>query len=317
MEFMNYNFGHDEWHNSTHALNKTIWSHDPHSYWCSPISFGPVAVPLDGQPTQPVDAKTLTYTARFKASAAYLKTLFPTEAFRFARPGTVGEISFNYTEVEVTTGSGCKHSSVGLSLHGVEYHKVDGSKVVGSFLVVLFESSDDPQSASPVDLGLPKVYCNIEAVKNDNTLIVTCSSAGNTFLELSYEELKPVCETKIVSEEAPVDCSKPGSSGSPGPLVEEGTLWYRYVPTVGGFGKADAAYPVFAASASPRTPEKAQYIETGTGCNIKFLPGDWEGFSVVRHVVKGLTEISLYEAVRVTVEKVDGNQDYRKASKIE
>ncbi|KFA70907.1 hypothetical protein S40288_10148, partial [Stachybotrys chartarum IBT 40288] len=317
MEFMNYNFGHDEWHNSTHALNKVIWSQDPHSYWSSPISFGPVVVPSEGQPTQPVDAKSLTYTARFKASAAYLKTLFPTEAFRFARPGTVGEISFNFTEVEASTGSGCKRSSLGLSLHGVEYQKVGGSKVVGSFLVVLFESSDYPQSSSPVELGLPKVYCNIQAVKNDKALNVTCSSAGKTFLELNYEGLEPIGETNIVSGEASIECIKPGPSGPPKPLVEEGTLWYRSVPTVGGSGKADAAYPVFAASVSPGTPEKPQYVETGTGCDIKFLPADWEGFSVIRHIAKGLAEISLYEAVRVTVEKVDGNQDYRTALKIE
>ncbi|KAL2135111.1 hypothetical protein VTI74DRAFT_9704 [Chaetomium olivicolor] len=304
MDFMNYNFGHDEWHNSTRVLREHLWTRNGLVRWRSPLSFGPMPSPRQdhfGQPIPSNDSKFTTYSVRFRSSATYLKTLFPTDAFGFASPGTVAEASFRCTELQNMRwlgGGGYKY--LGLWIHGVQYTRKDGSKVHGSFLVVLLESLADPIVTGREELGMPKLFCdiNIETAADGKaaTTKIQASWRGQTFLRIHMDEL----EEATSDQPSAIDVSAPPNGSSPpGPpriLEEEGTIFYRYVPAVAR--KVERAY---------RSQQSA----------LEFMEGDWKNLPTLHQIAAGFAEIPIYGIVEAKTEQGVGVDDLSHAERVE
>ncbi|SPQ25596.1 acde7633-ccef-48d4-adfa-3a9f8766258e [Thermothielavioides terrestris] len=165
MEFRDYNFGHDEWHHSTHMLRKHLWSRHGPVRLRAPLSFGPMPSPRQdhfGRAIPAHDSAFTTCSVRLRSSATYLRTLFPSPAFGFVAPGTVAEATLRCTELrDMRWLGGGGYRFVGLWVHGVQYVKKDGGRVVGSFLVVLMESLADAVTTGREELGMPKVFCDV------------------------------------------------------------------------------------------------------------------------------------------------------------
>ena len=323
---MNYNFGHDEWHNSTRALKEHLWSRNGPVCWRSPLSFGPMPSPRQdhyGRPIPAQDSRFMTYSIRFRSSATYLRTLFPTPEFSFASPGTVAEASFRCTELrEMGWLGGGGYKYLGLWIHGVQYTRKDESKVHGSLLVVLLESLADPIITGREELGMPKLFCDIDitkAAEKRDSARVECSWRGQTFLRLSMDGLAEEnthngqLQTNGNGTEAP-------SHGPPGPPKpkEEGTIFYRYVPAVGKPGEADAAYAVLIrdgnGSSTPRLVEKTHRSEES---KLEFMEGDSKSLPTLHHVAAGFAEIPVYGVIETKMEDGVGVDDLRNADRIE
>ncbi|KAH7258472.1 hypothetical protein B0J15DRAFT_535498 [Fusarium solani] len=289
MEFMGYNFSHDEWHNSTRALKELLWSRNGGVYWRSPVSFGPMPSPRQdhyGRPIPSQDSRFTTYKLRFKTSATHLKTLLPTPAFSFYQPGTIAEASFQCTELkDLKWLGGGGYNFFGLWIHGVQYEKKDGSKLRGSFLAVLLESLTDPIVTGREELGMPKIYCDIDVEKQDSTASIRCSWRGATFVEMA--------------------------------LNEEGLLVYRYVPAVGNPGVADAAYPVFLQNGLANNPPEVDKVTVGSGGGLVFTEGNWENLPTLHHIAAGFSEIPVYDIVESKVEEGHGVDDLAHARRVE
>jgi hypothetical protein len=326
MEFMNYNFGHDEWHNSTRALKEHLWSRNGPVRWRSPLSFGPMPSPRQdhyGRPIPAQDSHFTTYSIRFRSSATYLKTLFPAPEFSFSSPGTVAEASFRCTELremEWLGGGGYKY--LGLWIHGVQYTRKDESKVHGSLLVVLLESLADPIITGREELGMPKLFCDIditEAKEKQGSARIACSWRGQTFLRLSMDGLAEEraengqLQTNGNGAEAP----GPNARGPPKPK-EEGTIFYRYVPAVGKPGEADAAYAVLIRdgndASTPRVVEKTCRSQES---QLEFMEGDWKSLPTLHNVAAGFAEIPVYGVVEAKMEHGAGVDDLKNAERIE
>ncbi|KAI9149641.1 FAD-dependent monooxygenase OpS4 [Paramyrothecium foliicola] len=335
LKFMNYNFNHNEYSHSKHALNKLLWSQNSNARWSSPISFGPVLRPNDVHDAGPKHGSTSTeYTIRFKSSATYLKTLFPTDAYSFVTPGTIAQASFKYRETVRADRYGLRTlRMLSLNLHHVQYKKANGEVVVGSFLAVLFASGDRTHDElSP--LGLPLVNCNLQSAKLGKTLHVVGDWAGQTFLRLGIEGLNPFLDISQPSDieshgsegitpngikpvngtaTAPEAAESP-SRGPPKIPKEEGMLWYKYSPTVGEPGITDAAYNVFAPFAAL---DRVKALEEGSGGFVEVFEGSWESLPTLHHVTKGLAQIPLYSIVQSKSEAIHGADNMSKARKLE
>ncbi|MBE3046351.1 acetoacetate decarboxylase family protein [Candidatus Bathyarchaeota archaeon] len=247
---------------------------------------------------------------RFKTSATYLRTLFPTPSFRFASPATVAQASFQCTQLdglEWLGGRGYNH--FGLWIHGVEYVRKDGSTVSGSFLPIMFEDLADPIVTGREELGMPKAFCDIDVAKRGGSTTVNCSWRGTSFASMVLEGL----------EEAPDKPNTNGANGHgmpPGP-PDNGLLVYRYVPAVGKPGIADAEYPVFVSNdgaTTQRVVEKTHRAATGS---VKIQRGDWDSLPTLHHIVSGLAEVPVYEVLEAKTEVGRGVEDLSQAKRVE
>ncbi|KAH6844537.1 hypothetical protein B0I37DRAFT_398203 [Chaetomium sp. MPI-CAGE-AT-0009] len=321
MEFMHYNFGHDEWDNSTRALKEHLWSRNGPVRWRPPLSFGPMPSPRQdhlGRSIPAHDSHFTTYSVRFRTSATYLKTWFPTPEFSFSSPGTVAEASFRCTELRDMKwlgGGGYKY--LGLWIHGVQYTRKDGSKVHGSFLVVLLESLADPIITGRDELGMPKVFSDIDINSPEGSaegsVNIECSWRGQRFLRLHLDDLK----------EGAVDKPEPAPEGPINPHAppkpkDEGTMFYRYVPAVGKPGEADAAYAVLIREGNESaTSRVVQRTCRSRSSRLEFTEGDWDSLPTLHHIAAGFAELPVYGVVEAKTEEGTGVDDLANAERIE
>lgn len=309
MEFLHYNYGHDEWHASKQALRAHLAS-ETGAIRRQPLSFGPHVSPRQNHHGRPFDSRQTTFathSVRFRTSATYLRTLFPTASFRFAAPGTVAEATFLCTQLDrLGWLGGGGYNFFGLWIHGVEYLRKDGGSTVGgSFLPVLFEDLADPIVTGREELGMPKVFCDIDVTKSGGSTSINCSWRGTQFVSMVLEGLT----------------EDDGGSGEklgkvPGPQ-EDGLLTYRYMPTVGHRGVADAEYPVFIGNDGSTTERVVEKRLRGEKGRVEVQTGDEASLPTLHHIVAGLAEIPIYEVLDVRTEEGRGVEDLSQAVKFE
>ena len=309
MEFVAYNYGHDEWHASTHALKKHLRSLTP-TILRQPLSFGPHVSPRQnhhGRPFLSTHTKFTTHSVRFKTSATFLRTLFPTPSFRFSSPGTVAEASFQCTQLNGLDWLGGRgYNYFGLWIHGVEYVKKDGSLASGSFLPILLENLADPIITGREELGMPKVFCDIEVEERRDETTVRCSWRGTNFATMTLESFSN-SGAKVADE--------PGQKPSGPP--DNGLLVYRYIPAVGQPGVADAEYPVFIDKHLANTERVVEKTQRASAGKIEVQARDWDSLPTLHHITAALAEVPVYEVLEAKTEEGRGVEDLSQARRLE
>lgn len=332
MEFTKYNYGFSEWHNSTRALKEHLWAKSGPTYLRQPLSFGPMTSPRQdhyGRLIPSDKSRYTTHSLRFRTSATYLQTLFPTKAFSFASAGTVAEASFQCTQLdEMGWLGGGGYNYFGLWIHGVQYEKKDGSKIVGSFLPVLLENLSDPITTGREEIGMPKLYCEINVTRDETSSRVTCGWRDAKFLTMALDNLSDIAKENDANGgsdgQTPAPLIGPptgppnGPPGGPPPKpVEEGLLVYKYVPAVGKKGIADAEYAVFIPSKTATTTRIADMtVRSATG-TIEADAGDWETLPTLHHIAEGLAEVPIYGVIEAKIEEGHGVEDLSQAERVE
>lgn len=316
MAYTAYNFGHDEFHNSENAFKRWKWSLKPNMYWRMPTAFGPFPGPRQdayGRSLQEGLQRTFsTVSVKFKTSRTYLETLFPNSSFRFKSPSSVCQASISMTELDNMAwlgGNGYRH--IGLYIHGVEYVKKDGSTIPGTYMPVLFESLTDPIVSGREELGMPKLFCDVDVHRRGGSVRVAASWRGAKFIDLAVTDLK---EDDPASE-----------AGTIGGEADHGILVYRYIPAVGRPGVADAEYAVVVPHAEEepkatvkkvlRAPVGGQGKKAGAKIDIDGL--DWEALPTLHHVAGALAQVPIYEIVSAKVVEGTGVPDVSAARRIE
>ncbi|KAF4625093.1 hypothetical protein G7Y89_g13079 [Cudoniella acicularis] len=302
MEYTNYNFGHDEWDNSTNIFTKWLRAKNPGVYWRSPVAFGPSPGPRQdilGKDQPSLQQTFVTASIKFKTSRTFLQNLFPTASFKFQSHGTVAYASFSVTTLgNMTWLGGGGYNHFGLYIHGVTYTKADGSVINGTYMPVLFENLADPIITGRDELGMPKIYCAIDTHRRKHGYHMSAGWQGAKFCDFHLEGLEEV------------DAS--GTKGTIGGEDDEGILVYRYVPKVGIRGEADVEYPVVVPhkEESKKVPSTVKSVSVAKKASIKFDKLDQEALPTVHYVVSVLADIPCYEVVSAKV--VEG--DFRSAS---
>ncbi|EMD91234.1 hypothetical protein COCC4DRAFT_45853 [Bipolaris maydis ATCC 48331] len=293
--FTNYNFGHDEWDNSTQKFREWQWSRMAKPYWRMPIAFGPMPGPRQTHLGVPRDGNNSTFTTasiKFKTSRTVLQNLFPPgrPGWSFKSPGTVAYASFSQTTLngmEWLGGSGYKH--IGLYVHGVEYVKKDGTVLRGSYLPILFESLTDPIVSGREELGMPKLYTSVDVYRRSTSYRIRTGWEGSfwgDFLLEGLTEIEPATEMGSISGEA-----------------DDGILAYRYMPKVGYENKSIAAdeHVVWDSFSAATTTPKPNRLFKATKAKFSIDPLNWEQLPTLHHVISRLAELPVYEVVDAKV----------------
>jgi hypothetical protein len=313
MAYTNHNFGHDELDHAANVFKRWKWAKKPDMYWRMPIAFGPFPGPRqDGYGRRRLaDGPTREFTTvsiKFKTSRTYLETLFPTTQFRFKNAATVATASFSVTRLDKMAwlgGQGYTH--LGLYIHGVQYVKKDGSVINGTHMPILFESLTDPIVSGREELGMPKLFCDIEMHDRASSARVTASWRGATFAELTLPNLKaddPATEHGTIGGEA-----------------DYGILVYRYIPAVGAPGKADAEYACVVPHDEDAKvqPAKVHAVSRSPpeGASIKIHALDWDALPTLHHVSSALSQVPIYEVLSAKVVRGTGVPDVSACRRIE
>lgn len=235
-----------------------------------------------------------------------MQNLFPSQSFAFKSPGTVAFASISQTtlgKMEWLGGSGYKH--FGLYLHGVRYTKKDGTTIDGTYMPLLFESLTDPIVSGRDELGMPKVFCDVDIRRRKSTYRVRTSWQGSMFGKFNLDELE---EADPASE-----------AGTIGGESDYGIMAYKYSPAVGERGKADAAY----ATVVPHAEESMVVPSKVTGmwkCNnpsFEFDSLTQQDLPTLHHIVSTLEKIPVYEYVSAKVVEGHGVPDVSSCRRIE
>ncbi|KAH0345428.1 FAD/NAD(P)-binding domain-containing protein, partial [Aureobasidium melanogenum] len=310
MEYVNYNFGHDEFDSATGIYNRWRWAKQPEIYWRMPVSFGPSPGPRQALYTnQPQPARHSTFTTasiKFKTSRTFLQNLLPTESFQFKDPGTIAYASFSQTtlgKMEWLGGSGYRH--FGMYIHGVRYTKQNGETVDGTYLPLLFESLTDPIVSGRDELGMPKVFCDVDVRHRENSYRVRTSWQGSMFGKFNLDELE--------------EADPAAEAGTIGGEADYGILTYKYSPAVGERGKADAAYAVVVphAEESKVVPSKVTKLWKSKKPNFQFDALTQQDLPTLHHIVSKLVQTPVYEFVSGKVVMGYGVPDVSAARRIE
>ena len=309
--FTNYNFGHDEFDNSTQKLREWTWNRIPNPYWRMPIAFGPMPGPRQTHLGVPRDGTKSTFTTasiKFKTSRTVLQNLFPPgrKGWRFTSQDTVAYASFSQTtlgRMEWLGGSGYRH--IGLYVHGVEYAKEDGSVVQGTYLPILFESLTDPIVSGREELGMPKLYTSVDVYRRSSSYRIRTGWEGalwGNFLLEDLVEVDPSTTTGALSGEA-----------------DAGILAYKYIPKTGRENKNVAAeeYAIFDPFSKAVPTPKPHRVYTTKKASIEIDPLDWEQLPTLHHVISRLAEVPVFEIVGAKVVEGTGVPDVSGAAPIE
>lgn len=309
MAYTAYNFGHDEWDNSTNEFKKWQRAKNPNVYWRAPVAFGPSPGPRQdvwGRPRPSLHQTFVTASIKFKTSRTFLQNLFPTESFTFKSPGTVAYASFSTTTLgKMSWLGGGGYNHFGLYIHGVQYKKKDGSTIDGTYMPILFESLTDPIVTGRDELGMPKLYCAIDIHRREKSYRMQASWQGAKFADFNLEGLEAV--------------DHKSEQGTIGGESDYGIIVYRYIPAVGERGKSDVEYPVVVphAEESKVVPSTVHSVVKAQKSNVTFDKMDWDALPTLHHIVDVLADIPIYEVVGAKVVEGTGVPDVSSARRVE
>ncbi|TKA71983.1 hypothetical protein B0A55_06986 [Friedmanniomyces simplex] len=162
---------------------------------------------------------------------------------------------------------------------------------------------------------MPKLFADIDVRESENkSSEISLSWRGTTFGTFSISGLtkvEPVANG--VHESEPVQ----GGPGPPPPPPEQGTFHYRYVPSVGEPGKADAEYPVFV----PK-PEAAEGTEAPNSfatktASISLQAKDWQTLPTLHHIADWLAAMPVYGVEEAKLVRSTGVSDLSGARRLE
>lgn len=310
MAYTAYNFGHCEVDNSANVFKRYLWSKKKDLYWRMPIGFGPFPGPRQDYLGRPQGGKStrtfVTASVKFKTSRTYLETLFPTSSYSFSSPSTVCTASISITTLgNMSWLGGGGYNHCGLYIHGVKYTKRDGTVIKGTHLPVLFESLTDPIVSGRDELGMNKIFCDIDIDRSTDSYRARCSWRGAEFLDFELPNLQaddPATEHGTIGGEA-----------------DYGILTYKYIPAVGEPGKADVEYPCVVPHEEDNktAPATVKAVARSASPSIKFDAKDWESLPTLHHVTSGLAKIPIYEILSAKVVEGTGVPDVSACRRIE
>lgn len=259
------------------------------------MAFGPMPGPrqdFEGHPRNGQLARFVSTSIKIKTSRTVLQSLLPIgKGWSFASPATVATCSFTqmtYSNLDWLAGGG--YSWLGLYIDGVV---CPGGK--GVYLPVLFENLADPIVSGREELGMPKVYSEIDVKRNGSSSTIKASWRRHEWCAVEVDDL----EEGVVKSEG----------------GGEGLIFQRHIPAVGGKG-VDADHPVFVPFKDATTKPKVERVWRGSSAKIAFDAGDWHRLPTLHHIVERLAEIPVYQVLETKVEEGTGVDDVAAAIRI-
>jgi len=298
-----FNFGHDEYDNSTQKLREWKWTKQPASYWTMPIAFGPMPGPrqsFEGKPRDLSESTTITSSITFKTSRTMLQNFFPpgSKQFSFTSPGTVAFASISQVTLDGLEWLGGKgYDFIRIQIHGVTYIGKDGKTIQGTYVPVLWENLTDSILSGREELGMPKLYSEIVETRHKTTQIVQTSWRGAKWGYFEWIDL----------EEVDKDVSSHSKLGFE---LGEGILMQRYIPSVGRDkrGISETEYTVFEQFPSSLNSKITRILKSKKGY-VSIEPQNWTTLPTQHHIIARLADIPIFEVVDARIVEAVGISD--------
>jgi hypothetical protein len=170
--------------------------------------------------------------------------------------------------------------------------------VNGMYLACIMENLCDPIITGRDELGMPKVYSEIERTRGRSTQIVTTSWRGAQWGSFEWAGL----------EEVPQD-ERQGMMG--GPDAGEGILSARYFPAVGADnrGKPESSCVVLDRFADATTKPSIKRVLKAKSANIFIQAGEEKDLPTLHYITSRLAEIPIYEVIEAKIVEGTGVAD--------
>jgi hypothetical protein len=311
MHFIDYNFGHDEWHYSTQMLRKWEWENKNHLLSSMPTAFGPMPEPrqdFHGRTRDSSKATFKTASVKFKTSRTLLQNLLP-EGLEFASADTIAYATFAATQLnDLEWLGGRGYSHFGLYMHGIKHIKANGETVTGTYVPVLFENCADSILSDREELGLPKFFAELNVKQDDKKWALDAGWMSSKFCTMTLSGLEEHAVTN-------------GVTPAPFPSLpkDEGLLFHKYNASGKQQGPADVEYTAFLpGTENAKTVDRKVERKLKTNsASISFDALDWKALPTLHHVVKRLEEIPVYEVYEAKVEEGTGVNDLSSVQRLE
>ncbi len=257
----------------------------PHARHRMPFVFGPSAGPRQGPEGGGFDmrdAPRTTATVSYLTDGARLSALLPAHCELDDEPVVTVEHCVLH-RLEWLAGRS-------YSLLGVKFpvrHRGRGQTVRGPFLSVLWENRVEPILTGREELGYPKLYCELPAMRevHGSRHFEACMD-GHTFIRLRLSALAPA--------------QAPAASGA------DGVLLHRYLP---GLRPSDpASVDEMVMSPLAGNPLRHDSFQRGDG-QVEFVRSTWEQLPTYFHIVNALADLPLLEARGATLSRTRGAKD--------
>ncbi|KAK1056764.1 hypothetical protein LTR74_014644 [Friedmanniomyces endolithicus] len=302
LDFLEYGSSHDEYYASRKILRGHLSTHsgsEPRRR--SPLGFGLLQGPRQDLLGRS-HAESLRNSAskdasiRFTTSATVLRCLFPSNRYSFKTRETVqfATVTLQTLDRLAWLGGG-GYNLLGFYIHGVCYQQADGELVEGKYCPVMIENLADPIITGREELGIPKVFSDIDIDRSGTSLRATVAWRGVTWAELRWSELS--------------EPETPGHSPTPFTTPED-LLVHKFIPSSGKPGAADADYPVLI-----RTKPESSRIVSWQDCrpenaSFSFVNAGVKALPTLSIIAEALAEVPVYSIVSASVAETGGVSDF-------
>jgi acetoacetate decarboxylase len=263
---------------------------EPGRIYRMPTHFGPAPGPRQMPAEANVDAtrsprKTLI-SSSFLTEAAILERHIPE---RFSLVGDpVVTVEFHYMAgIDWLAGRGYTMIHVWWPV----MFKGQRDQVVGRFLAVMWENLADPIITGRAEIGQPKLYAEIPALREvDGCYHCEASWMGFRFLDVRVSERRGISD---------------GTKSGP---QMQGTLMLKYVPRTGAWGEADICQVSFTPA---RTPDLTVEWRKEAEGSVIFHHAAWRDLPTMYHVVNALADLPVLSSRGGLIMTTRGGKSYR------
>ena len=304
-EFLEFGFSHDEIHASTQILREYKWKQHPsRQRWRNPLAFGLLPGPRQdafGQShAESLRQSTITKaTIKLKTSATLLRNLFPNGQYSFEKPDTVAVASLSLESLDKMAWlAGGGYDLLALYIHDVCYKQADGRIIKGTYCPVMIENLADPILTGREELGVPKLFSDIEISRTESSCLAKVSWRGAQWAELEWKDLRQDSTSAEGTQES-----------------NEGLLVHKYIPSTGNsnFGRADADYDVLIPNDREMSAVRSRFAACPADVRLEIKDLGWEKLPTLHPVVSRLAELPVFETLGAAVVEYQGVPDFSNA----
>lgn len=236
------------------------------------------------------DSTKTIMTVLFKTSGTLLRNLLPNDRYYFESKDTVAKASLSLESLQnMAWLGGGGYELLALYIHGVCYKGSDGRVRKGNYCPIMFENLADPIVTGREELGIPKVFSDIEMSKNATSCRAEMSWRGAHWgtLELTGLQATERDPTKV--------------DGG------EGLLVHKYIPSP-EIGKPDADYDILHLH-DPRPLVKSVLTADPKTARLGIHDLGQKSLPTLHPIISRLAELPILEVVGASVKEVQGVAD--------
>lgn len=232
----------------------------------------------------------------FKTSTTLLRNLFPNSHYSFTKLDTIATASFTVeTLSNMAWLGGGGYDLLCFYIHGVCVMDSDGKMRKGIYCPLMLENLTDPIITGREELGVPKLYSDIDMEESGADCSVKIGWRGSTFAEFSWSNLTGNEKENTLTPEV---------------QDSEGLLLHKYMPSH-EIGKSICENNILLLNKAEKTSLiRSQRVSLLTETTFKIEDLGVKSLPTLHHIVSRLAEFPVFEILGGFVTESQGVTDF-------